>query len=140
MSKILGYDYEIIYKPGKENSAADALSRVVGSPCLDALFVSQAQIWDNIKEEAANHPCMQRIGRLATEQPGRPYTWRNGLVYYKNRVVVPPDTGIIKQLLQEFHDSPLGGHSGVLTHLQTDCATVLLAIDALSDSRIHCFL
>ena len=33
---------------------------------------------------------------------------------YKNRVVIPPNSQIIKQLLREFHDSPIRGHSGVL--------------------------
>ena len=61
VSKLLGYDYEIIYKPGKENSVVDALSCKVGSPCLNAMFVSQAQIWDEIKEVVVNHPYMQKL-------------------------------------------------------------------------------
>lgn len=36
------------------------------------------------------------------------------MILYKNRVVIPPDSDLIVQLLQEFHDSPSGGHSGVL--------------------------
>lgn len=114
VSKLFGYEYEILYKPGKDNSAADALSRIHGSPCLDALLVSQAHIWDDIKAEAVNHPYMHKIGQMATTNPGSPYAWRNGLICYKNRVVVPPQSHIIQQLLREFHDSQLGGHSGVL--------------------------
>ncbi|KAF2300131.1 hypothetical protein GH714_009331 [Hevea brasiliensis] len=33
---------------------------------------------------------------------------------YEIRVVLPPQSPIIHQLLKEFHDSPIGGHSGVL--------------------------
>lgn len=82
MAKLLGYDYEITYKTGRENSAADALSRVVSSPSLNALFVPQAPLWDEIKAEAIKHPYMDKIGKLATDIPGAPYTWRNGLVCY----------------------------------------------------------
>lgn len=57
---------------------------------------------------------MARIGKSATENPGAPYMWHNGLIYYKNRVVIPPDSNIVKLLLQEFHDSSCEGHSGVL--------------------------
>lgn len=84
MAKLLGYKYEIIYKPGQENSAADALSRVADSPSLDALFVFQANIWDELKIEAVGHPYMKKIGKSTTEKPGAPYTWRDGLVCYKN--------------------------------------------------------
>lgn len=44
VSKLLGYDYEIIYKPGKENKVADALSRVTGSPSLNSLFLPQSSL------------------------------------------------------------------------------------------------
>jgi len=114
VSKLLGYDYEIVYKAGKENSAADALSRMTGSPCLSHLSVPQIHVWDQLKVEAVSHPYMKKIGKLATENPDSPYTWRNGLLHYKNRVVIAPNSDIIQQLLREFHDSPLGGHSGVL--------------------------
>ncbi|KAL5581585.1 hypothetical protein UlMin_014027 [Ulmus minor] len=74
----------ILYKPGRENSAADALSRVPGSPTLNALFVSQAQIWEDIKTAAADDAYMSRISKLAATKPGIPYTTRHGLIFYKN--------------------------------------------------------
>ena len=57
---------------------------------------------------------MQRIGQLATKQPRQPYQWRNGLVCYNNCIVVPPGSPLIHRLLREFHDTPMGGHSGIL--------------------------
>jgi len=114
VKKLLGYDYEITYKPGRDNNAADALSRVRGSPSLDSLFVSHTLLWDTIKTEARTNPYMMTISSKVTANPGVPYSWRNGLVCYKNRVVMPPHSTIIAQLLHEFHDSPSGGHSSVL--------------------------
>ncbi|KAH7567945.1 hypothetical protein JRO89_XS07G0195100 [Xanthoceras sorbifolium] len=71
-------------------------------------------VQEAIKTEAVGHSYMLWIGKLASEKPGEPYIWRNGLVYYKNQVIIPPNSYIIPQLLQEFYDSPLGGHSSVL--------------------------
>ena len=60
---------------------------------------------------------MEQISKMAATRLGLPYTMRNGLVLYKNRVVIPPRSKIPDQLLREFHDSPFSGHSGVLqTH------------------------
>jgi len=58
VAKLLGYDYEIIYRPERDNSAADALSRRPGSHLLNSLFVPQFTIWEDIKRAAQNdHTC-----------------------------------------------------------------------------------
>lgn len=95
----MGYDYEIIYKPGKENRVADALSRVHGSPSLNALFVPHTSLWNRIKATLSTDPYMLGVGQKATEQPGQPYSWKNGLIFYKNQMVVPPKFYLPIQLL-----------------------------------------
>ena len=40
------------------------------------------------------------------------YDLRDGLLYYRGMVVVPDNLGIKQQILQQYHDSPLGGHQG----------------------------
>ena len=47
-------------------------------------------------------------------QPHSSFKCRDGLVFYKSRVVVPKNLELRKKLLTEFHDSKQAGHSGVL--------------------------
>ncbi|WZZ36193.1 hypothetical protein YC2023_019594 [Brassica napus] len=112
MGKLVGYDYEIMYKPGSANAAADALSRRADSPCLHADF------WDELRHISLSDPYLMRIGKLAEERPGQPYAKRNGLIYFNKRLVIPPNSSFIASLLREFHDTPLGGHSRVLRTLK----------------------
>lgn len=39
---------------------------------------------------------------------------RDGLLYHQHRLYIHEETSIKQQLLQEYHSSPLGGHSGIL--------------------------
>ena len=104
ITKLLGYDYEIVYKIGKDNSTTDALSQVDGNPCLNHLFIPQASIWATIKKKTSEHPYMIRISKEAIEQLREPYQLRNGLVFCKTHVVIPPNSSIIPQVLHEYHD------------------------------------
>lgn len=114
MEKLVGYDYEIVYKPSKANVDADALSRVPDSPVLNTISAPYVSLWNELRQLATTDSYLVRIGEAATAQPGKPYAWKDGLFCYNNRVVIPPGSPFIAQLLHEHHDTPVGDNFGVL--------------------------
>ena len=112
MVKLMDYDYEIQYRPGKENAAADALSRRPDSPTLNHLFVPQVVLWGEIKKVAFDDEYMTKITQLAATQHDSPYTLRNGLIFFKGNVVILRQ--LRELLLFEAHDTKMGGYAGVL--------------------------
>ena len=114
VAKLLGYDYEIKYRPVSENFVADALSRKQGSPILHGISFSQVSLWEEIKEAAKEDQYIQSKGRAAIEQPGGSYIWCQGLLLYKRRVIVPNNATLRTKLLHKMHDTKARGHSGVL--------------------------
>ncbi|KAK8947224.1 hypothetical protein KSP39_PZI006735 [Platanthera zijinensis] len=119
LTKLLGYDYEIVYKQGKENLVADALSRLPDSTFF-LLSVSLIESLDDIQREIASDPELQPIVEaLSQGQPTPPgYQLVGGHLYYHGRVVIPASSPWKEIMLHEFHSSPAGGHAGVLRTLQ----------------------
>lgn len=114
VAKLLGYDYEMIFRPGRDNSAANALSRRQENPLLTALHFSDVDIWKQIREASKSDSYVQLLGKKAGDPPHGNLTWRDGLLFYKRKVVVPTDPSLRAKLLYEVHDSKVGGHLGIL--------------------------
>lgn len=49
VSKLMGYDYEVIYRAGDENKVADALSRQTENSTLTAISTPQSTLWNEIR-------------------------------------------------------------------------------------------
>lgn len=120
LAKLLGYDYKIIYKKGVENVAADALSRIPGTDLLTMTLSSiLSELLEKIKNNWQTDPtCVQLIQHLDQGKELLRFTWKEGLLRRKGRMVVGADEGLRNEILVLFHASALGGHSGVTATLQ----------------------
>lgn len=56
MVKLIGYDFEIHYKPDTENHSPDALSMVADEVLMTAISVPKILDWVVIKEEVSRDP------------------------------------------------------------------------------------
>ncbi|KAA8521016.1 hypothetical protein F0562_011696 [Nyssa sinensis] len=65
VAKLLGYDYEITYRPGRENFAVDALSRKPNSPILLHIHVPEVDIWEEIRQASTDDAYVKSVGHMA---------------------------------------------------------------------------
>ena len=120
LSQLLGYDFEIECKPGFTNKVADALSKIPAQATLLALSTPQVLQLSELDKELASDPSLSQIlAALYTSHPAKPgYSLVQGRLYYKNILVVPPQSNLISLILYDCHDSAIEGHSGVLKALK----------------------
>lgn len=111
LHKFLGYDFTIEYKAGKENVAADSLSRMM-MLCWSG---PQASILEELKTENMKDNQMQELITKCIQNPAAypHYTVKEGLLLWKNRLVIPSNDPLVQVILKEFHSTPIGGHAGV---------------------------
>ena len=127
--KLLSCNFDFQYKSGKENTAADALSRLPIRKTLAIISVPFVMDFEQLEEQVAANPFLANIIRVITTNPtAYPHFSKTGTTLcYKGRVVLPAASNLIPQLLQEFHYSPMGGHGGVSPHLQPPIFRISLA-------------
>lgn len=115
VSKLMGFEFEIMYRPGRQNSVADALSRRTDGPQLQAVTGPIWGIWDSLREASeTDTKISEKRQQLLENNPlSEDYEWRDGLLFYKGKVWVPKLNSLRHELIKHFHDSRYGGHSGV---------------------------
>lgn len=126
LSKLLGYEFDILYKTGIQNRAAEGLSRIEqaslqSAECiLYAVTVSASlQLQDLYSEIRNSHEIQRQIQRVQEgDSEMRDYTVKEEKLWFKSRLVIPKDSTFIETILKECHDGLQGGHSGVLKTLK----------------------
>ncbi|MCH86637.1 hypothetical protein A2U01_0007496, partial [Trifolium medium] len=115
LHKFVGFDFKIEYKPGKENIAADALSRVL----MLTWSEPQSQFLQELSDALLKDDTLKDI-MVACQRQGNQkehYTTREGLLFWKDRLVIPMGKGFVEKILEEYHNAPVGGHAGVVQTL-----------------------
>ena len=112
VSKLLGYDYEMVYKKGAENRVADALSRHPESDELAALTTPVFPFISDLRTATCRDPDLVQIQReLAADPSSHPEMEdRDGLILDHGLIRVPTDSAMRQVLIQHFHDTPFAGH------------------------------
>lgn len=120
----------IIYKVGKYNQVADALSRSYESEEEEILYSNKAEavkrsmlalsapvhsLIEEIKKYNINsdqiRELIQKINSENLQAQG--HIVRNGLILYKGRILLIQGSVMTNKVIREFHDSYVGRHSRI---------------------------
>jgi hypothetical protein len=115
VTELFGYDYEIIYKKGKENVVVDALSQKYE---YDGSLFSLSFIvpyWlQSVHQEWLHDPkslhLIQQLQSNASASPG--YSWLHDEIRYKGRLYLSKQSKLKSTLLSKLHATPTIGLSG----------------------------
>lgn len=112
--KLLGFNYKVEYKKGKENKVADALSRVSHDTAVMA-FSQAIPVWmEQVTQTYENDDkSLELLSILSIDSNAVPhFSLSNGILRYKNKIYIGTNGQLKQQLIQNFHKSAFGGHSG----------------------------
>jgi hypothetical protein len=120
LSKLLGYDFIIEYKPGCENRVADALSRlnepkVLHEEASISLISFPTPDWiTDLKSSYLTDPYTTTILHSLQHGDSSPkgFTLQQGLIIRKGRLWLVKHSPFQHQVLEFIHSNPTAGHSG----------------------------
>uniref|UniRef100_A0A453HXK3 Integrase zinc-binding domain-containing protein n=1 Tax=Aegilops tauschii subsp. strangulata TaxID=200361 RepID=A0A453HXK3_AEGTS len=115
MAKLVGLQFQIKYRKGSDNGAADSLSRV--GHLLEAHAISTLQP-DWVQEVSNSYVtdtvATQLLQELAIQSPNaKGYALKKGLITYKGRMYIGANLALQTKLIAAHHDTAVGGHSGI---------------------------
>ncbi|KAA0047602.1 ty3-gypsy retrotransposon protein [Cucumis melo var. makuwa] len=136
--KLMGFDFEIFYKVGPENKAADALSHISIEDQLHVISIPSildiAVVEKEVQEDAKLRAIFEKL--LVDPDCIFRYTVRQGRLFVKGKLVLPRTSSLIPTILHTFYDSIIKGHSGQL-HTYKRIATELFWEGMKNDIKLY---
>ncbi|XP_042477656.1 uncharacterized protein LOC122059014 [Macadamia integrifolia] len=119
--KLLGFQYKIIYKPGRENVVVDALSCCTDSS-FAAISAPHVDLLQQIRLEHQSDPEAKKlVGVIQTTLEQYPkFQLARDIIYFQNRIYLAPSSNLKATVFKELHSSPVSGHSRFLHMLASD--------------------
>lgn len=130
------FDFIITYRLGSQQGKTDALSRraylvpkegeaiynqqksIILKPerlalnSLESSFSNDLSIVEEIQKTLKQDPLVENVQRQMKEGKGEDFEFKDGLLFYRDLLYVPPCLARLK-ILQVRHDLPAAGHFGV---------------------------
>jgi hypothetical protein len=115
MARLMGLQFKIQYRQGKENMAADALSRVATMLALHTISVVKPEWMQEVLNSYTTDPHAQHlITQLSVKSPdANGYSLQQGLIKLHDLLWIGNNSALQTKLIAACHSSALGGHSGV---------------------------
>lgn len=123
--KLMGYDFTVEYRKGKENIVADALSRrteSVGESGKLMTFSLPIHNWlESIRTENASNPRTQElIKRVEEGEALGPWKVQDGILYFKNKIYLDKDSELVDLIMEQFHCSTHEGFHKTIQRVRSN--------------------
>lgn len=114
MTKMLGLQYRIMYKPETTNRAANALSRRENKDDVEVIAISTVvPDWMEAIADQQDPQANKLLQELTISGNGTSkFELHNGVLKLGNRVWVGNNEIVQRNILNSLHSSALGAHSG----------------------------
>jgi hypothetical protein len=113
VTKILGYDFEILYNKGNQNVLVDALSIKDGyvEAFLCAILIIQPNWIIEARDEWKNDEKVYTLIQTLQQDSSASdtFTWKNDSLWYKHHLYLCKNSQLKQKVLLELSTSPVGG-------------------------------
>jgi hypothetical protein len=116
MTRLMGLQFRVVYRKGKDNLAANGLSRVNHLLALQAISEVQPVWMQEVLNSYVTDPKAQELlTKLSVHSiDDQGFSLELGLIKHNNRVWIGSNSALQTRLISALHASAIGGHSGAL--------------------------